>query len=238
MAFAKNDYLSGDRFDWNDANAFGNSIRQWQLPVDANGKGLLNLPSINGYNNQFSIYTNSVQRMFVDSSGNTGFGTNAPLSNVHVAGTFRATSNLTGTWDIVGIFSNSNASAAVTAGILRVMSTNTASNNALLVMSSSLHSSAFYSDGAFLLRAWNGSAIVNTLTGTATGVIGVGTTSPTVSNSGLLHVSAAVVRPFDAISTPSSSGATGNLGELRFDTSYLYICTASNTWKRIALASF
>lgn len=39
-------------------------------------------------------------------------------------------------------------------------------------------------------------------------------------------------------STPATSGATGNPGEIRWDTSYLYICTAANTWKRIALSSF
>lgn len=38
--------------------------------------------------------------------------------------------------------------------------------------------------------------------------------------------------------TPASSGAAGNKGEICWDASYLYICTATNTWKRAALTTF
>lgn len=36
--------------------------------------------------------------------------------------------------------------------------------------------------------------------------------------------------------TPASSTDTGTAGDICWDTSYLYVCTATNTWKRIALA--
>ena len=36
--------------------------------------------------------------------------------------------------------------------------------------------------------------------------------------------------------TPASSSDTGTAGEICWDTSYLYICTATNTWTRVALA--
>ena len=38
--------------------------------------------------------------------------------------------------------------------------------------------------------------------------------------------------------TPASSTATGEAGELQFDTNYLYVCTATNTWKRVSLSSW
>lgn len=38
--------------------------------------------------------------------------------------------------------------------------------------------------------------------------------------------------------TPSSAGATGNQGTICWDTNYLYVCTATNTWKRAALATW
>lgn len=38
--------------------------------------------------------------------------------------------------------------------------------------------------------------------------------------------------------TPSSSSATGIVGEIIWDASYIYVCTAVNTWKRIALNTF
>ncbi len=43
-------------------------------------------------------------------------------------------------------------------------------------------------------------------------------------------------KPWHAV--PSTSGDTGTLGDEAYDTSYYYICTATNTWKRIALTSF
>lgn len=39
-------------------------------------------------------------------------------------------------------------------------------------------------------------------------------------------------------SAPSSSSDTGSAGDMRFDADYMYICTATNTWKRIALSTF
>ncbi len=36
--------------------------------------------------------------------------------------------------------------------------------------------------------------------------------------------------------TPASSGANGNKGEICWDASYLYICTATDTWERVAIA--
>lgn len=46
------------------------------------------------------------------------------------------------------------------------------------------------------------------------------------------------VFPAIAISTPASSSAAGVAGQVLADSSYLYICTATNTWKRISLSAF
>ncbi len=37
---------------------------------------------------------------------------------------------------------------------------------------------------------------------------------------------------------PASAGAAGVTGEIRIDASHIYICTATNTWKRIAIATW
>ncbi len=39
-------------------------------------------------------------------------------------------------------------------------------------------------------------------------------------------------------STPSSSSDTGAIGSIKVDDSYIYICTATDTWKRVALTTF
>jgi hypothetical protein len=37
---------------------------------------------------------------------------------------------------------------------------------------------------------------------------------------------------------PASAGATGSAGDIRFDDSYLYICTGANAWKRVSIAAW
>ena len=37
---------------------------------------------------------------------------------------------------------------------------------------------------------------------------------------------------------PASATATGTTGEIRIDANYIYICTATNTWKRVAIATW
>lgn len=38
--------------------------------------------------------------------------------------------------------------------------------------------------------------------------------------------------------TPASATATGTVGQVVWDASYIYICTATNTWKRAAIATW
>jgi hypothetical protein len=37
---------------------------------------------------------------------------------------------------------------------------------------------------------------------------------------------------------PASPTATGTAGEIRIDANYIYVCTATNTWKRTALTTW
>lgn len=38
--------------------------------------------------------------------------------------------------------------------------------------------------------------------------------------------------------TPASATATGTTGDICWDASYIYVCTATNTWKRSALSTW
>lgn len=38
--------------------------------------------------------------------------------------------------------------------------------------------------------------------------------------------------------TPASAGATGIAGQVQYDSSYIYVCTAANTWKRVSIAGW
>ncbi len=66
-----------------------------------------------------------------------------------------------------------------------------------------------------------------------TGNVGIGTTSPT----GKLDVNGDTIRLRTA-KTPATSGASGNQGEIAWDANYVYVCTATNTWKRSAIATW
>ena len=38
--------------------------------------------------------------------------------------------------------------------------------------------------------------------------------------------------------TPSSASSTGSTGEICWDTNYIYVCVATDTWKRVALSTW
>ncbi len=65
------------------------------------------------------------------------------------------------------------------------------------------------------------------------GLIGVGTTVPT----NILDIATGNPRIRTA-RTPASATAAGNQGEICWDANYIYICTATNTWKRVAIATW
>lgn len=47
-----------------------------------------------------------------------------------------------------------------------------------------------------------------------------------------------VANLFATASAPSSASANGTAGQIAWDSSYIYVCTATNTWKRSALSSW
>lgn len=63
----------------------------------------------------------------------------------------------------------------------------------------------------------------------SSGNVGIGTTSPSAS----LDINSDKIR-LRTTKTPASAGDTGNAGDICWDSSYLYICTATDTWRRIA----
>jgi hypothetical protein len=67
----------------------------------------------------------------------------------------------------------------------------------------------------------------------AGGFVGVGCSDPAVE----LDVNGYSVRVRSSY-TPASAGATGLKGQICYDGSYVYVCTATNTWKRAALSSW
>ena len=65
------------------------------------------------------------------------------------------------------------------------------------------------------------------------GNVGLGTSNPTEA----LDINSDALRLRNA-QTPASASANGTKGQICWDADYVYVCTASDTWKRAALSSW
>lgn len=65
------------------------------------------------------------------------------------------------------------------------------------------------------------------------GDTGIKTNAPTAA----LDINSDILRLRTA-KTPASAGAAGNAGDICWDASYIYVCTASNTWERVAIGTW
>lgn len=64
-------------------------------------------------------------------------------------------------------------------------------------------------------------------------LLGIGTSSPTAS----LDINSNLFR-LRSNKTPASSTASGNIGDICWDSSYIYVCVGNNSWKRSSLSSW
>ena len=58
-----------------------------------------------------------------------------------------------------------------------------------------------------------------------------------VSSRGTATQLAQLARSY-ANQTPASASATGTAGTIVYDSSFLYVCIATDTWKRVAIATW
>lgn len=65
------------------------------------------------------------------------------------------------------------------------------------------------------------------------GSVGINTANPT----SLLDVNSNTIRLRSA-KTPASSSDTGNTGDIAWDSNFIYVCIATNTWKRVSLSTW
>jgi hypothetical protein len=162
------------------------------------------------------LATNTAERLRIDSSGNVGIGTSSPSAKLHVYGGDLKVQKGVNADDISELtFSNLYRTG-------RILSSYT---NPAYVTETYI---AFHTN-----RTGEANDTVGEAMRIAGGNVGIGTTSPTT----LLDVNADTVRVRTA-RTPASAAATGATGEICWDASYIYVCTATNTWKRSAISTW
>lgn len=95
------------------------------------------------------------------------------------------------------------------------------------------------SDNTFLVDTGNGNSIkVKVPTGKFFGIAdGTFNYVLTVDETGKMDSRTDAIRIRTA-KTPASASAPGNAGDICWDSSYIYVCVATNTWKRVAIATW
>jgi hypothetical protein len=184
--------------------------------------------SSGGYQLSRQVGATRTEMMTVLSSGNVGIGTTSPGSRLEVIHSGGQGINCLNNGGAGTVNYAVMAQAAGVAGAntgLYVNCFNASSNYGIRIVapSNGANNWAIYSDA--------------TAQSYFAGNVGIGTASPTISSGVGLHLSGSTLR-LGTARTPASSTATGNQGEVCWDSSYLYVCIATNTWRRIALTTW
>jgi hypothetical protein len=177
-----------------------------------------------GSNAYFQVYgTSSVSNLYMGSSAGT-----AIPSVFQVGGTNRFTIASTGATVSATTASNNTSSGALVVsggvGVAGSINAGTTGTN---------HSHVFtggdLGSGSTILVARDSNGTNQFIVG-GSGVV-------QITNSLQLNGSANVLRIVNS-QTPASASATGTAGTIAWDSSYIYVCTATNTWKRAALSTW
>jgi hypothetical protein len=208
--------------------------------------------------NQLAVATNGVGRLFVDASGHVGVGTSSISTLLHLSGSstsslIRIESTSVGASSFNGagagldlIGGNSNTSAkympAIKFGSADSDFTTTTPKYGASITAEASENYNSDTSGGMHLAFWTspnspgtGSGLQERLRIDSGGRLLVGTSSD--SGGALLQVNGDRIRVGTA-KTPATSGATGTTGEIAWDADYIYVCTATNTWKRSAIATW
>jgi hypothetical protein len=196
--------------------------------------GSLLLGSRPGVGNLVFSATGANDMIITPATGNVGIGTTSPSAILHTSasatgntvGALLANTNQSGTADSVSLnfgLGRSIDSLVFSCPAITYLKeqqwTGTASTvDAALVFSTTLNETT--SEKARI---------------DSSGRLLVGTSSD--SGGALLQVNGNRIRIATA-NTPASAGATGATGEIAWDADYIYVCTATNTWKRTAISTW
>lgn len=211
------------QFSYVAVQGFGNTLTR-----DGQGQPSANLP-MNGFKHTGAAVATATGQYVVYQQITSGL-LNAQFIDLTVGGNLGVTGHA-----IFSGYVSVDGNATVTGNVV-AQSTLTANGVVNANLGASISGAA-----ATVASGLNVSGGQVTIAGAATvggsvSVVGVSNFDTTMSVAGKLFVAQPVV--ISTGNAPTASGASGIIGSIAWDTSYLYVATANNTWKRVALSTF
>jgi hypothetical protein len=184
-----------------------------------------------------AFQTGSIDRLVITSTGESTFSagfqaatTSGNVSLRTTASTYAVNMN-TGANSGIGFYEDGTQSTIIG------QNQNITATNFLSLRGAGLDLVALGSTNATIKTNSN-----NRLQVLSSGRVLIGTTLPTDNTVDAVQINGTVLSTqykLSALNTaPATASSTGTLGEIRIDANYIYICTATNTWKRVAIATW
>jgi hypothetical protein len=212
-----------------------------------------------GNSTAINFINNGVSRIYIASGGNIGMGYTAPAAKLAVSGTTLINTNTDNGVDKLQV----SGSAIITTGLQAATTSgnvslrNTATTYPVNITTGTTSGIGMYEDAGSAVIIGTNAAVTAmspiSIRGTlvdldgnlkvnAAGRVLIGNPTPNDITGEALQVSGAIIcdqfKIWGLNTAPATASSTGTLGEIRIDANYIYICTATNTWKRVAIATW